>query len=117
VSSRCSGDLVTAGPPDQQFVGVGIFAHGALWPFLLDYYLNGNAFLAVSSIAERPDRRVEAGRSLSFLDGLANAGKPCSSTLWLLLPFWASPIELGYDTSRVRLRRPCASSPISSTTG
>jgi phosphatidylglycerophosphate synthase len=85
-------------------VGVGLgaaAAHGApLWPFLLvllAYYVNGTAFLAFSSIAERAGRRRDDGRSLSFLGGLAEGAETIAvHTLWLLLPFWAGPIALGW---------------------
>jgi phosphatidylglycerophosphate synthase len=83
-------------------VGVGIGASAALgsalWPFLLvllAYYVNGTAFLAFSSIAERSGRRLDDGRSLSFLGGLAEGAETIAvHTLWLLLPFWAEGIAL-----------------------
>ncbi len=83
-------------------VGVGIGAAAAfgsaLWPFLLvllAYYVNGTAFLAFSSIAERSGRRLDDGRSLSFLGGLAEGAETIAvHTLWLLLPFWAEEIAL-----------------------
>ncbi len=83
-------------------VGVGIGASAALgsalWPFLLvllAYYVNGTAFLAFSSIAERSGRRLDDGRSLSFLGGLAEGAETIAvHTLWLLLPFWAEEIAL-----------------------
>ena len=83
-------------------VGVGIGAAAAfgsaLWPFLLvllAYYVNGTAFLAFSSIAERSGRRLDDGRSLSFLGGLAEGAETIAvHTLWLLLPFWAEGIAL-----------------------
>ncbi|MCV2490130.1 CDP-alcohol phosphatidyltransferase family protein [Geodermatophilus sp. YIM 151500] len=75
-------------------VGVAIGAargHGApVWPFLLvllAYYVNGTAFLAFSSIAERSGRRLDDGRSLSFLGGLAEGTETIVvHSLWLLLP-------------------------------
>lgn len=71
---------------------------GPLWPFLLvllAYYVNGTAFLAFSSIAERSGRTIDDGRSLSFLGGLAEGGETILvHTLWLLLPFWAPQIAL-----------------------
>ncbi len=75
-------------------VGVAVGAtsgEGASWlPFLLvllAYYLNGTAFLAFSSVAERADRRIEDGRSLSFLGGLAEGAETILvHSLWLLLP-------------------------------
>jgi phosphatidylglycerophosphate synthase len=60
------------------------------WPFLLvllAYYVNGTAFLAFSSIAERTGRTIEDGRSLSFLGGLAEGTETIAvHSLWLLLP-------------------------------
>lgn len=38
---------------------------------LVAYYVNGAAFLAYSSIAERRRQRIDDGRSLSFVGGLA----------------------------------------------
>ncbi|MCC8928014.1 MULTISPECIES: CDP-alcohol phosphatidyltransferase family protein [Nocardiaceae] len=75
-------------------VGVAIGAaagYGApWWPFLLvllAYYINGTAFLAFSSIAERKGRRIDDGRSLSFLGGLAEGAETVAvHSLWLLLP-------------------------------
>lgn len=71
---------------------------GPLWPFLLvllAYYVNGAAFLAFSSIAERSGRTLDDGRSLSFLDGIAEGGETIVvHTLWLLLPFWAPQIAV-----------------------
>nr|WP_314144973.1 CDP-alcohol phosphatidyltransferase family protein [uncultured Rhodococcus sp.] len=60
------------------------------WPFLLvllAYYINGTAFLAFSSIAERNGRTIDDGRSLSFLGGLAEGAETIAvHSLWLLLP-------------------------------
>ena len=60
------------------------------WPFLLvllAYYVNGTAFLAFSSIAERTGRTIDDGRSLSFLGGLAEGTETIAvHSLWLLLP-------------------------------
>jgi phosphatidylglycerophosphate synthase len=71
---------------------------GPLWPFLLvllAYYVNGAAFLAFSSIAERSGRTLDDGRSLSFLGGIAEGGETIAvHTLWLLLPFWAPQIAV-----------------------
>ena len=69
----------------------GTAGAGAPWePFLLvllAYYLNGTAFLAFSSIAERSGRRLDDGRSLSFLGGLAEGTETVVvHALWLLLP-------------------------------
>ena len=83
-------------------VGVAVGAaagHGApWWPFLLvllAYYVNGTAFLAFSSIAERTGRTIEDGRSLSFLGGLAEGAETIAvHSLWLLLPAVAWQIAL-----------------------
>lgn len=68
------------------------------WPFLLvllAYYVNGTAFLAFSSIAERTGRTIEDGRSLSFLGGLAEGAETIAvHSLWLLLPAIAWQIAL-----------------------
>jgi len=79
-------------------VGVAIGAGGAQWPFLLvllAYYVNGAAFLAFSSIAEKAGRTIDDGRSLSFLGGLAEGAETIVvHTLWLVLPFWAPQIAV-----------------------
>ncbi len=75
-------------------VGVAVGAtngeEASLLPFLLvllAYYINGTAFLAFSSIAERTGRRIDDGRSLSFLGGLAEGAETIVvHSLWLLLP-------------------------------
>ncbi|MEU3473722.1 CDP-alcohol phosphatidyltransferase family protein [Rhodococcus sp. NPDC006774] len=75
-------------------VGVAVGASAAYdapwWPFLLvllAYYINGTAFLAFSSIAERTGRTIDDGRSLSFLGGLAEGAETIAvHSLWLLLP-------------------------------
>lgn len=85
-------------------VGVAVGAtngQGASWlPFLLvllAYYVNGTAFLAFSSIAERADRRIEDGRSLSFLGGLAEGAETIVvHSLWLLLPGSADLVAAGW---------------------
>lgn len=60
---------------------------------LLAYYVNGAAFLAFSSIAERTGHRLDDGRSLSFLGGLAEGGETVVvHTLWLLLSSHAALI-------------------------
>ena len=79
-------------------VAIGVTAgEGASWlPFLLvlfTYYVNGTAFLAFSSIAERAGRRLDDGRSLSFLGGLAEGTETVLvHSLWLLLPGHAERI-------------------------
>lgn len=84
-------------------VGVGVTtAFGApWWPFmavLLAYYVNGGAFLAYSSIAEKTGRTIDDGRSLSFFGRVAEATETIIiHTVWLLIPsaawiiavFWA----------------------------
>lgn len=82
-------------------VGVGLGSTdggAALWPFLLvlaAYYVNGTAFLAFSSIAERSGRTIDDGRSLSFLGGLAEGAETVAvHTLWLLLPDRAGEIAV-----------------------
>jgi phosphatidylglycerophosphate synthase len=79
-------------------VGVALGSGGPLWPFLLvllAYYVNGTAFLAFSSIAERSGRRIDDGRSLSFLGGLAEGAETIAvHALWLVLPFWAGQIAV-----------------------
>ena len=70
------------------------------WPFLavlLAYYINGAAFLAFSSIAERTGRQLDDGRSLSFLGRIAEGTETIVvHALWLVLPFWAAPIAIGW---------------------
>ncbi len=81
-------------------VGVAIGAtrqYDADWlPFvlvLLAYYVNGTAFLAFSSIAERTGRQREDGRSLSFLGGLAEGTETIAvQSLWLVIPAHAAVI-------------------------
>lgn len=60
---------------------------------LLAYYVNGTAFLAFSSIAERTGHRIDDGRSFSFLGGLAEGTETIIvHSLWLLLPLHAPVI-------------------------
>ncbi|MCH8570855.1 CDP-alcohol phosphatidyltransferase family protein [Nesterenkonia sp. AY15] len=81
-------------------VGVAIGASAAFdapWlPFLLvlfAYYVNGGAFLAFSSIAEKDGRQLDDGRSLSFIGGLAEGAETVLvHSLWLIFPFAAAPI-------------------------
>lgn len=81
-------------------VGVAIGAtaqYDADWlPFLLvllAYYVNGTAFLAFSSIAERTGRQHQDGRSLSFLGGLAEGTETIAvHSLWLIIPTHAGVI-------------------------
>lgn len=81
-------------------VGVALGAthqYDADWlPFLLvllAYYVNGTAFLAFSSIAERTGRQRKDGRSLSFLGGLAEGTETIAvHSLWLVIPAHAGVI-------------------------
>ncbi len=70
------------------------------WPFLavlLAYYVNGTAFLAFSSIAERSGRTIDDGRSLSFLGGLAEGTETIAvHALWLVVPAAAGEIAVGW---------------------
>jgi phosphatidylglycerophosphate synthase len=83
-------------------LGVAIGATSAFsapwWPFLvvlLAYYVNGTAFLAFSSIAERAGRTIDDGRSLSFLGRIAEGTETIAvHALWLILPFWAWQIAI-----------------------
>ncbi|QZY30128.1 CDP-alcohol phosphatidyltransferase family protein [Nocardioides coralli] len=81
-------------------VGVTAAYDAPWWPFLLvllAYYVNGTAFLAFSSIAERTGRTLDDGRSLSFLGGLAEGTETIAvHALWLLLPFWAWQLAVGW---------------------
>lgn len=80
-------------------VGVAVGSVGASaslgdWlPFLavlMAYYVNGTAFLAFSSIAERTGHRIDDARSLSFLGGIAEGAETIFvHSLWLLLPAYA----------------------------
>lgn len=69
---------------------------GSWLPFagvLLAYYINGTAFLAFSSIAERTGHQIDDGRSLSFLGGLAEGTETIVvHSLWLILPQFAAVI-------------------------
>ncbi|MET3769071.1 phosphatidylglycerophosphate synthase [Marisediminicola sp. UYEF4] len=77
--------------------GVAVGASAAFdapwWPFalvLLAYYVNGTAFLAFSSIAERTGRRIDDGRSLSFLGRIAEGTETIVvHSVWLMVPFIA----------------------------
>ncbi len=79
----------------------GVAGYGApWWPFLavlLAYYVNGTAFLAFSSVAERTGRRRDDGRSLSFLGGLAEGTETIVvHAVWLLLPAVAWQVAVGW---------------------
>ena len=88
-----TGDFLVYG---SFVVGVGLGTGGSLLPFmavLLAYYVNGAAFLAFSSIAERTGNQVHDGRSLSFVGGLAGGTETVLvHALWCVLPFWAEQI-------------------------
>jgi phosphatidylserine synthase len=92
-----SADFVVYG---TTAVGVAVGAGGSPWPFmavLLAYYLNGSAFLAFSSIAERTGRTIDDGRSLSFLGGLAEGTETVIvHSVWCLLPALAGRIATGW---------------------
>ncbi len=83
-------------------VGVAVGAtqgEGASWwPFLLvllAYYVNGTAFLAFSSLAERAGRQRDDGRSLSFLGGLAEGTETIVvHSAWLVFPGAAAQIAV-----------------------
>ena len=89
-----SADFVVYG---ATVIGVAIGAAAAFdapWlPFLLvmfAYYINGSVFLAFSSIAEKSGRRLDDGRSLSFLGGLAEGAETVLvHSLWLVFPMAA----------------------------
>ncbi|MGB5952551.1 MAG: CDP-alcohol phosphatidyltransferase family protein [Ornithinimicrobium sp.] len=71
--------------------------YDASWlPFaavLLAYYVNGTAFLAFSSVAERTGQQLDDGRSFSFLAGLAEGTETIAvHSLWLIVPFYAEQI-------------------------
>lgn len=76
-------------------VGIGVTTQFAApwWPFvavLLAYYVNGAAFLAFSSIAERTGRTLDDGRSLSFLGRIAEGTETIVvHSLWMLVPVFA----------------------------
>ena len=81
-------------------VAVGVVAgEGASWwPFLLvllAYYVNGTAFLAFSSLAERSGRTLDDGRSLSFLGGIAEGTETIAvHALWLVVPGAAEQVAV-----------------------
>ncbi len=107
-------------------VGVAVGASrgegASLLPFvavLLAYYVNGTAFLAFSSIAERTGHQIDDGRCLNFLGGLAEGTETIVvHALWLLLPalaadiawVWAAVVAVSavqrMTTGYLTLRRP-----------
>ncbi len=81
-------------------VGASAGFDAPFWPFalvLLAYYVNGAAFLAFSSIAERTGRRLDDGRSLSFLGRLAEGTETIVvHALWMLLPMFAWQLAIAW---------------------
>ncbi|GAB3130845.1 CDP-alcohol phosphatidyltransferase family protein [Marisediminicola antarctica] len=79
-------------------VGASVAFDAPWWPFalvLLTYYVNGSAFLAFSSTAERTGRRIDDGRSLSFLGRIAEGTETIIvHSLWLVVPFLAWQIAV-----------------------
>lgn len=91
-------------------LGVAVGASAAYgspwWPFLLvllAYYVNGTAFLAFSSIAERSGRTLDDGRSLSFLGGLTDGAETIvvhsvwptfSAVAWQIALVWAAAVSI-----------------------
>ncbi|WP_299569263.1 CDP-alcohol phosphatidyltransferase family protein [uncultured Williamsia sp.] len=91
-------------------VGVAVGASQAYgapwWPFLLvllAYYVNGTAFLAFSSIAEKAGRTIDDGRSLSFLGGLAEGTETIvvhavwlvfATVAWQIAIVWAAVVAV-----------------------
>ncbi|MCW4355870.1 CDP-alcohol phosphatidyltransferase family protein [Hoyosella sp. YIM 151337] len=79
-------------------LGVAAAYDAPQWPFLLvllAYYVNGAAFLAFSSIAERYGKTLDDGRSLSFLGGLAEGTETIVvHSLWLVFPMFGWQIAL-----------------------
>lgn len=79
-------------------VGASTAFDAPWWPFalvLLSYYVNGAAFLAFSSIAERTGKRIDDGRSLSFLGRLAEGAETIVvHSLWLIVPMFAWQIAV-----------------------
>lgn len=91
-------------------VGVAVGGSAAYgspwWPFLLvllAYYVNGTAFLAFSSIAERSGRTLDDGRSLSFLGGLTEGAETIvvhslwlifSAVAWQIALVWAAAVSI-----------------------
>jgi len=79
-------------------VGASVAFDAPWWPFalvLLTYYVNGTAFLAFSSIAERTGRRIDDGRALSFLGRIAEGTETIIvHSLWLVVPIHAWQIAV-----------------------
>lgn len=67
---------------------------------LVAYYVNGTAFLAYSSIAERRQQRGTDGRSLNFVGGLAEGTETIAvHGLFCLVPAVAPDVETTFVTS------------------
>lgn len=81
-------------------IGVAVGFDAPWWPFLavlLAYYINGATFLAFSSIAERTGRRIDDGRSLSFLGRVAEGTETIVvHSVWLILPQFAWQVAIGW---------------------
>lgn len=75
----------------------------AWWPFLLvlfAYYVNGTAFLAFSSIAERRRRTIDDGRSLSFTPSLTEGTETVAvHALWLVIPQFSAVIAVVWSVA------------------
>jgi hypothetical protein len=72
-------------------VAVGTGEYLPLLFVLLAYYVNGAAFLAFSSVAERVGRQIDDGRSLSFVGGLTEGTETVlSGVLFCVLPQYAA---------------------------
>ncbi|GAA1346922.1 CDP-alcohol phosphatidyltransferase family protein [Arthrobacter roseus] len=89
-----SADFVVYGATVAGVAVGATAAFNAPWlPFLavmFAYYINGSVFLAFSSIAEKTGRQKDDGRSLSFLEGLAEGAETVLiHSLWLIFPAFA----------------------------
>ena len=77
-------------------IGVAHGSRQSYLPFLfvlLAYYLNGTSFLAFSSIAEKEGVRIDDGRSLSFIYGIAEATETILvHSAWCIFPNSAAKI-------------------------
>jgi hypothetical protein len=69
---------------------------GSALPFLavlLAYYINGTAFLAFSSAAERSGRQLRDGRTFSFIGGLAEGTETIIvHSVWCIVPQYAAQV-------------------------
>jgi phosphatidylglycerophosphate synthase len=77
-------------------MGVAVGAGGSALPFLavlLAYYINGTAFLAFSSAAERSGRQLRDGRTFSFIGGLAEGTETIIvHSVWCIVPQYAAQV-------------------------